>query len=127
MRIQNIDTLADLIDRLAVTVHLLAYFENEKRELQGGRDLLSYDTLIAEMDNKSRDCCELRSAIKQRIDEVFRAVVNSGEYKTLSQPRSFRPAGQRASDLIEAVCNRRADQSLNGELAQALEDELCES
>lgn len=66
MRIPNVDTLADLIDRLIVEVNKLAYFENRKREEHAKPEPDA--VLIAHWDNLSRDCCEYRSLLKSRIN-----------------------------------------------------------
>lgn len=116
MRIPNVDTLADLIDRLIVEVNKLAYFENKKRD-EHAKDSPDAE-LIAQWDNLSRDCCEYRSLLKSKINELFSEVIASGEYKTLREVRTFRPPAKRLSDLLAERCE---------EVSQRLADELCGS
>jgi hypothetical protein len=106
-RIPGVDTLGDLIDRLIVTVHKLAFFENKKREEHAKThpDVAA----IAKWDNASRDCCELRSIIKSRIDELMGEIVESGEYKVMREVRTFRPPASRLSDVLAHACREYAD------------------
>lgn len=118
MRIPNVDTLADLIDRLIVEVNKLAYFENRKRE-EHGRPAPDVG-LIAHLDNLSRDCCEYRSLLKSRINEVMGEIVASGEYRTLREIRTFRPPAGRLADLLANRC-----QDVSEKLARSIEADLC--
>lgn len=118
MRIPNIDTLADLIDRLIVEVNKLAYFENKKREEHSRPEPDAQQ--IARWDNLSRDCCEYRSLLKSRINQVFAEVVESGEYRTMREVRTFRPPAGRLADLLAQRC-----QGVSESIAQALEADLC--
>lgn len=118
MRIPNVDTLADLIDRLIVEVNKLAYFENKCRQEHGKQepDLAA----IAHWDNLSRDCCEYRSMLKSRINEVLGEVVASGEYKTMRELRTFRPPAGKLADLLADRCHEASQK-----IAAALEADLC--
>ena len=105
--IPNLNTFADLIDRLIVEVNKLAYFENNKREAHkdAEADPGSFDrNLIAFWDNKSRDACEYRSMLKNAINEQLTKVCESGEYKTLKELRTFAPPGKNVEDLLAAKC-----------------------
>lgn len=117
MRIPNVDTFADLVDRLIVEVNKLAYFENRKREehAKPAPDAV----LIAKWDNLSRDCCEYRSLLKSRINEVLSEIVASGEYRTLREVRTFRPPASRLADLLAGRC-----EAVSREIAAAVEQEL---
>ena len=116
--IPNIDTLADLIDRLIVEVNKLSFFENRKREEHAKP---SPDAeMIAKWDNLSRDCCEYRSLLKSRINEVMQAIVESGEYRTLREVRTFRPPARRLSELLAERC-----ETVSQEIAGSLRRELC--
>lgn len=106
-RIPNIDTLADLIDRLIVEVNKLSYFENKKREEHAKAS--PDPNLIAKWDNLSRDCCELRSAIKSEINRLFGEVVKSFSYSVMREPRTFRPAPTAISDVIAQACKETSD------------------
>lgn len=118
MRIPNVDTLADLIDRLIVEVNKLAYYENKKRVEHGRPEPDA--VLIAHWDNLSRDCCEYRSMLKSRINAVLGEVVASGEYRVMREVRTFRPPAGRLADLLAERCH---DVSLR--IAAALEADLC--
>jgi hypothetical protein len=88
-RIPNVNTIADLVDRLIVEVHKLAWFENKKRE-EHAKDEPDVE-MIAEWDNKSRDCCEFRSLLKRELNTAITEVVLAMQYKPLSEVRTFRP------------------------------------
>lgn len=118
MRIPNVDTLADLIDRLIVEVNKLAYFENRKRDEHGKPEPDA--VLIAHWDNLSRDCCEYRSLLKSRINEVLGEVVASGEYRVLREVRTFRPPAGRLADLLALRCREVSEA-----IARSLEADLC--
>lgn len=118
MRIPNVDTLADLIDRLIVEVNKLAYFENRKREEHGKSEPDA--AVIARWDNLSRDCCEYRSLLKSKINEVLGEIVASGEYKTLRELRTFRPPAGRLADLLAGRCHE-----VSVKIAESLEADLC--
>lgn len=118
MRIPNVDTLADLIDRLIVEVNKLAYFENRKRDEHGKP--APDAALIAHLDNLSRDCCEYRSLLKSRINELLGEIVSSGEYRTLREVRTFRPPAGRLADLLANRCREASEQ-----IAAAMEADLC--
>ena len=121
-RIPNVNTLADLIDRLIVEVNKLSYFENRKREAHALPTPLAED--IAKWDNLSRDCCELRSALKNEINRLMGEIVESGEYRVMKEPRTFRPSPKRISDVLADMCKERARSLHNGELVKAIEEEL---
>jgi len=87
-RVPNVDTIADLIDRLIVEVHKLAFFENKKREEHAK---VSPDKeKIVEWDNKSRDCCELRSILKRKLNTAFEEFVCTMQYAPRAETRTFR-------------------------------------
>lgn len=117
MRIQGVDTLGDLVDRLIVTCNKLAFFENRKRDehAKAEPDVAK----IAAWDNLSRDCCELRSLLKSRIDELFAEVVASGQYKAMKEVRTFRPPAAKLSDVLADAC-----EATSHRIAQAMQDEL---
>lgn len=121
-RIPGIDTLADLIDRLCVEVHKLAWFENRKREEQAKPKRNAQ--LIMELDNRSRDCCELRSMIKSEINALLGEVLTSGQYKAMREVRTFRRPGRALSDILEDRFYYIGNVAVRGEIAEALEREL---
>lgn len=102
VKIPNLNTFADLIDRLIVEVNKLAYFENKKREAHkaGNPD----PEQIAYWDNKSRDACEYRSMLKNAINEMLGEVCASGEYKTLAELRTFAPPDKSIADILADKC-----------------------
>lgn len=107
MLIPNLNTFADLVDRLIVEVNKLAFFENKKRDKQ--KEAEKYpsefaDQQIAHWDNLSRDACEYRSMLKNEINRMLTEVCNTGEYKTLKELRTFAPPGKDVSDLLAAKC-----------------------
>jgi hypothetical protein len=117
-RIPNVDTLADLIDRLIVEVNKLSYFENRKRE-EHGKPAPDAAT-IAKWDNLSRDCCEYRSLLKSRINECLGEIVAGGEYQTMREVRTFRPPAGNLADLLASRCHEVSDK-----IREALEADLC--
>ena len=122
-RVPNIDTLADLIDRLIVEVHKLAFFENAKR--QEHAKTIPDDHTIARLDNASRDCCELRSLIKSEINSLLGEIVRTGEYNVMREVRTFRPAGKTIADILADMCYASANKTLKGDLAEALQETLA--
>lgn len=118
MRVPNVDTLADLIDRLIVEVNKLAYFENRKREEHGKPEPDA--AAIAHWDNLSRDCCEYRSMLKSRINETLAEIVATGQYQTLRELRTFRPPSGRLADLLAERCRQVSDK-----IRDAVEADLC--
>jgi hypothetical protein len=111
-RIPNVNTIADLIDRLAVEDHKLAWFENKKRE-EHGKDNPDVEQ-IAEWDNLSRDCCELRSMLKREINTAVSEFVATFHYKVVKEARTFRPApvveGENTvADLVDEICMNSAE------------------
>lgn len=111
--IPNVDTLADLIDRLIVEVNKLAFFENKKREEHSKNN--PDPSLIAKWDNLSRDCCEYRSMLKNAINERLVEICETGEYRTLREVRTFRGPKKSVVDLIADRC---------WEIGEALKDRL---
>lgn len=118
MRIPGVDTLGDLCDRLFVETAKLAHFENRKREEQG-KPFDVDPAKIAAWDNLSRDCCEMRSMLKSRINELFAEVVASGEYKAMKEVRTFRPPAARLADVLADACLATSHR-----VAMAMQDEL---
>ena len=116
-RIPNVNTLADLIDRLIVEVNKLSWFENKKREehVKSKPDL----ALIAKWDNLSRDCCELRSILKSEINRCMQEIVETQEYHPIKEARTFRPP--EPAYIIEMMCSDTAKSLYCGALAKELE------
>lgn len=124
-KIPNLNTLADVIDRLIVEVNKLSYFENKKREEQA-KDEFHRDTKrIAHWDNLSRDCCEYRSMLKNEINRLLTEIVETGEYRTLREIRTFRKPGRSVEEILAAKCWSTArDTGFQEELAEALKERL---
>lgn len=100
--IPNLNTFADLLDRLIVEVNKLAFFENKKRE-EHAKEAPDPE-LIAKWDNLSRDACEYRSLLKNEINRMLLVIVETGEYKTLKELRTFRPGGKDIADILAEKC-----------------------
>jgi hypothetical protein len=100
--IPNLNTFADLLDRLIVEVNKLAYFENKKRE-EHAKDKPDND-MVAHWDNLSRDCCEYRSLLKNEINTCLAKVCAYGEYETLAELRTFRKGKKTIEDILEEKC-----------------------
>lgn len=118
----NLNTVADLVDRLIIDIHKLAWFENEKRRLnkEGNPD----PEIIQRLDHASRDCCEIRSALKNELNKTFAEIVNAREYRPLPEARTF-AAAEKAADAVAKLCYDRAVSSFT-ELAPALKEMFYE-
>jgi hypothetical protein len=120
--IPNLNTLADVIDRLIVEVNKLSFYENKKRE-EHAKDHPSL-AHIAKWDKSSRDCCEYRSMLKNEINRILAEVVANADYTTLTELRTFRAPDRSVSDIIADRCYKLGDAAFSGELAEAIEEEL---
>lgn len=120
-RVPNVDTLADLIDRLIVEVHKLAWFENKKRE-EHAKENPDVE-LIAQWDNSSRDCCELRSILKREINNCVKEFVRTLSYYVAPETRTFRPPvvedDNTVADEISKLCEESAEAAVAGEPKRA--------
>jgi len=119
----GIDSLADLCDRLAVEVHRLGWFENKKREEQGKPT--PDPVLVQRWDQLSRESCELRAAIKRKINELLVDVIQSGEYNVLLEPRTFRPSGISLADVLNSRYSDHAAFTFTEEFVAAIGQEVC--
>ncbi len=102
VHIPNLNTFADLIDRLVVEINKLAFFENKKREEHAKDSPDQY--LIAYWDNLSRDACEYRSMLKNEINRVLTMICDTGEYKTLKELRTFRSPDKDVGEILAKRC-----------------------
>jgi len=100
--IPNLNTFADLIDRLIVEVNKLAYFENKKRE-EHAKERPDRD-LIAKWDNLSRDACEYRSMLKNEINQTLTDIMTSRKYTTLRELRTFKKPKKDIGELLAKRC-----------------------
>lgn len=116
--IPNLNTVGDLVDRLVVDVHKLAYWENLKRQEQS-KDNPDTD-LIAKADNLSRDCCEIRSALKTELNTVLSTIVNSKAYYPIKEIRTFTPAAEQVAEIIADVSFDSAMNTLKPEFIKAM-------
>ena len=122
-KIPNLNTLADVIDRLIVEVNKLSFFENKKRE-EHAKDEPD-DAMVAHWDNLSRDCCEYRSMLKNEINRLTTEIVDKGEYRTLREMRTFRQPKRSVEQILADRSWRVArDMSFQEELALALKEIL---
>ncbi len=117
-RIPAVDTAADLIERLAIILNRMAWLEQQKRDLDG-KDPIA----IAKLDKASRDCCEGRSAIKNRINEVVEEIA-AGDYKSIRESRSFRPPDERFSQVLDRHFAEIAHYFTSDEFAESIAAEL---
>ncbi|SRR5258706_3688086 len=126
--VPNLNTWADLVDRLIVCVNKLSFWENKKRESQRELDRLiarntdpqAIDDMllsIAMWDDKSRNECEVRNILKREIDRVLGEVVAKGEYKTLPDNRTFSTPPKTVAEILADQCEeigKRTFEKLNG-------------
>lgn len=112
--ITNLNTFADLVDRLIVEVHKLAFFENKKREEHAKAK--PNDSLISQYDNLSRDCCEYRSRLKNAINETLKEIVEDGEYHFLKEVRTFAKPPKSVAEILSDICETSANEAIKGEL-----------
>jgi len=123
IKIPNLNTLADVIDRLIVEVNKLSFFENKKRE-EHAKDSPDAE-MIAHWDNLSRDCCEYRSLLKNEINRLISEIVETGKYRTLRELRTFRQPKRSVEEILADRSWRVArDLSFQAELSGALKDVL---
>lgn len=120
--VPNLNTFADVVDRLIVEVNKLAYFENKKREEHAKENPDKY--LIAHWDNLSRDCCEYRSQLKNEINRLLSEIVETGEYKTLKELRTFRAPRRSVAEILSDRCYWAGSEEFKSQLVEALEQEL---
>ncbi len=118
VRIPNVNTLADLIDRLIVEVNKLSWFENRKRDEHAKPH--PDPEAIAKWDNLSRDCCELRSILKNEINSCLSQIVSTGHYSPVREPRTFRPPIEKIEEILAEMCSDAARSIHNGKLAAEL-------
>lgn len=123
VKIPNLNTLADVIDRLIVEVNKLSFLENKKREEHAKETPDRYE--IARWDNLSRDCCEYRSMLKNEINRLTSEIVETGEYRTLREMRTFRKPGRSVEEILAERCWVVArDKPFQDELVEALKEKL---
>ena len=123
VKIPNLNTLADVIDRLIVEVNKLSYFENKKREEHAKENPDA--EMVAHWDNLSRDCCEYRSMLKNEINRITSEIVETGEYRTLREMRTFRKPGRSVEEILAERCWKvTKDTAFQEELARALKELL---
>lgn len=122
MLIPNLNTLADVIDRLIVEVNKLSYFENKKREEHAKE--FPDEKMIAYWDNLSRDCCEYRSMLKNEINRILSDIVSSENYQTLKELRTFRAPKKSVADLLAERCGVVGSEDFKQNLIRSLVNEL---
>jgi len=120
--IPNYNTFADVCDRLAVTVHKLAYFENEKRKesLKENPD----KDLIVHWDRLSRNECEFRNMLKNEINRQLTEIAKTLSYETLSDNRTFIAPTKTIGELLDELYTSRANESLRESFAESMRREL---
>ncbi len=118
MRIPAVDTAADLIERLIIILNRMAHLEQQKRDMDGADPVA-----IAKLDKASRDCCEGRSAIKNRINELFEEI-SAGNYASIRESRSFRPPDERFAQVLDRHSEEIAHHFTSEEFAESIRTEL---
>lgn len=116
-RIPAVDTAADLIERLIIILNRMSWLEQQKRD--GG---LTPEQVVR-IDTASRDCCEGRSQIKNRINAVMEEIAR-GEYKSIRESRSFRPPDERFSEVLDRHSEELAHYFTSEEFSEAIRAEL---
>lgn len=105
IHVPNLNTFADLVDRLIVCVNKLAYFENKKREANRPEWIEhSNKEDIAKWDLASRNECEIRNLLKRAIDDKLAEIVRTGEYQVLPDFRTFSPPKKTVADILAEQC-----------------------
>jgi hypothetical protein len=117
-RIPAVDTAADLIERLIIILNRMAWLEQQKRDMNG-----EDGEAIAKLDLASRDCCEGRSQIKNRINAVMEEIAR-GQYESIRESRSFRPPDERFASVLEKHSEEIAHHFVSEELSEAMVAEL---
>jgi hypothetical protein len=120
--IPNLNTFADAIDRLIVEIQKLSYFENKKRE-ESIKEKPNSE-LIASCDYLSRNCCEYRSMLKNKINECLREIILTETYIPLMEIRTFKKPDKPVEDLIQEMIENRTNKNTKEELINTLEYEL---
>lgn len=120
--IPNFSTVADVLDRLIVELMKLSFYE------QGKRDEQSKETpdpvRVAFFDDNSRDACEFRALLKNKLNELLHQIVVHKTYSPLKELRTFRPPSRSVDEIIEEMIDNNLE--LKKELAESLEYELRE-
>ena len=121
-RIPNYNTFADVCDRLAVTVHKLAYFENEKRieslKPEPNKELIVY------WDRLSRNECEFRNMLKKEINRQLTEIAKTLHYETLPDNRTFIAPNKTVGELLDELYTNRANESIKKSFAESMKREL---
>lgn len=122
VKIPNLNTFADLIDRLAIEVNKISTYEGAKRKEQAEES--PSDQMIAQWDNLSREANELRSALKNKINEALCEIVRTGSYRTYREPRTFRGSARTVEEVLDEMCMEASEK--REELAVAMHIKLNE-
>lgn len=121
-RLPSIDTLADLTERQIIIINRTAWYEQQKREesAKTAPDLKR----IADLDKMSRDCNEYRSALRNRINDLFYDIANGEGYYAVRENRTFTPPTDRFVDMIATQAEEVSRLFWGKEMADSLEKEL---
>ena len=91
--IPNLNTFADLLDRLIVELAKISYYENKKRE-EHAKDNPDVNE-ISRWDNLSRDGVEFRSMLKNEINKTLEKIVEATCGNTMiATSRAMTPVGR---------------------------------
>ena len=121
-RLPSIDTIADLFERQIIIINRCSWYEQEKREesAKATPDLKR----IAALDKMSRDCNEYRSALRNRINDLFYDIANGEGYYAVRENRTFSPPTARFVDMIAVQAEEVSRMFWGKEVADSLEKEL---
>lgn len=121
-RLPSIDTVADLLERQIIIISRTAWYEQQKREEseKSTPDLKR----IAALDKMSRDCNEYRSALRNRINDLFFDIANGEGYYAVRENRTFTPPSDRFVDMIAMQAEEVSKLFWGKEMADSLENEL---
>lgn len=120
IKLANVDALSNLIDRLCVTVNKLSWLEYNKFEeyKKDNRDIEK----IAKWDHISRNLCNLREELKNKIDETLAEIVSTDRYTVIRDEKTFSKPRTEISELIDRKLNEITSQFVSSELPEALKE-----
>ena len=121
-RLPSIDTAADLLERQIIIINRTAWFEQQKRE-ESEKPVPDLKR-IADLDKMSRDCNEYRSALRNRINDLFFDIANGEGYYAVRENRTFTPPNDRFVDMIAIQAEEVSKLFWGKEVADSLEKEL---
>jgi hypothetical protein len=117
----NLNTFADLVDRLAIEINKVSVYENLKRE-EHAKDTPNWKAIV-DWDIASRDANENRSYLKNAINYMLTEIVSTGNYETLTEARTFRASDRSIEDLLDDI-SLSAAEHVRMALSEKLKEKL---